>query len=424
MKFGSIYLHSNPRPWNELSDKKLFDEGLEQIELTDKLGFNSAWAVEHHFLEEYSHAGAPEVFLAAAAARTQQIRLGHGIVQLPFNYNHPVRVAERIALLDLISNGRVEFGTGESTTTMELEAFGIDRETKREQWKEGMDAITRMFVEEPFVSYYGKHFQMPERNILPKPLQKPHPPMWTAAGRREQIKLCASNGLGALSFSFINPDEARSRVDEYYSVLKSEECVPAGFSVNPNFAITIPMLCHEDEEVALERGLDGAHFFGFTNAYYYGFGQHRPGFSNLWEEFQNKREELGFVRDTTVRKGEPSVAQLVEEKAGSLRGAIGTPAQIRELLRKYEEAGVDQVIFVCQFGRTKHEHIMESYELFAREVMPEFQAREPEHQKRKQERLGDAVEKALERKEPARVSKGGVVVAAKNNLPKTVNTGK
>ncbi|MBS4215163.1 LLM class flavin-dependent oxidoreductase [Neobacillus rhizophilus] len=422
MKFGSIYLHSNPRPWDKYSEQRLYNESLEQIELTDKLGFDYAWAVEHHFLEEYSHAGAPEVFLAAASQRTKQIRLAHGIVQLPMGHNHPVRVAERIALLDLISNGRVDFGTGESTTAMELEGFGIDRETKREQWQEALDAITRMFVEEPFVQYEGKYLQMPERNILPKPLQKPHPPLWTAAGRRDQIKLCASNGLGALSFSFIQPEEARSRVEEYYSIIQSEECVPAGFNVNPNFAITIPMLCHEDEETAIERGIDGAHFFGYTNAYYYGFGQHRPGISNLWEDFEKNREKMGFVRDTTSKKGEPSVAQLVEEKAGSLRGAIGTPDQIRELLRKYEEAGVDQVIFVCQFGRTKHEHICESFELFAREVMPEFQEREAAHQKRKQERLGDAVERALSRRKPPRISEGDLVVAAKNNLPSIART--
>lgn len=418
MKFGSIYLHSLPKPWDEHSEQRLFMEGLEQIEHLDKLGYNSAWAVEHHFLEEYSHAGAPEVFLAAASQRTKNIRLGHGIVQLPIKYNNPVRVAERIALLDLVSNGRVEFGTGESTTTMELEGFGVDRDTKREEWEEALDAITRMFVEEPFVEYNGKHFQMPERNVIPKPLQKAHPPLWTAAGRPEQIELAASKGLGALSFSFIDPKEAAARVDKYYSIINSEKCVPAGFNVNPKFAVTIPMMCHEDEEVALERGMDGAFFFGYTNAYYYGFGQHKPGFSKVRESFERDREKLGFVLDSEKKKGDPSIAELVEKKSGSMRGAVGTPDQIRELLREYEKAGVDEVIFVSQFGNNKHEHIMESFELFAREVMPEFLERDEAHQKKRQERLGDSVEKALARRKPARVSKGETIVVANNNLPK------
>ena len=191
------------------------------------------WEVEHHFLEEYSHSSAPEVFLAVCSQRTSRIRLGHGIVQLPPAVNHPARVAERIATLDLVSGGRVDFGTGEGTGHVEPYGFGIDYETKHAQWAEALDAITRMFVEEPFAGYDGRFFQMPARNVVPKPMQKPHPPIWTACPRPETIATAATNGLGALCFSmFIEPEEARDWVDTYYSLICSDDCIPAGFAVN------------------------------------------------------------------------------------------------------------------------------------------------------------------------------------------------
>ena len=109
MKFGIFYEHQIPRPWTDDSEHRVFKNGLDQIQLADELGYDYAWEVEHHFLEEYSHSSAPEVFLAAASQRTKNIRLGHGIVQL--TTNHPARVAEKISTLDLVSDGRVEFGS-------------------------------------------------------------------------------------------------------------------------------------------------------------------------------------------------------------------------------------------------------------------------------------------------------------------------
>src|SRR5205807_3162372 len=123
MRFGLFYEHQLPRPWATGSEEQLLWNALEQIELADRVGFDHVWEVEHHFLEEYSHSSAPEVFLAAASQRTSQIRLGHGIVQLPFNFNHTARIAERVATLDLVSDGRVEFGTGEASSEAELGGF-------------------------------------------------------------------------------------------------------------------------------------------------------------------------------------------------------------------------------------------------------------------------------------------------------------
>jgi alkanesulfonate monooxygenase SsuD/methylene tetrahydromethanopterin reductase-like flavin-dependent oxidoreductase (luciferase family) len=178
--------------------------------------------------------------------------------------------------------------------------------------------------------------------------------------------------------------------------------VPAGFAVNPNLAVVLPMLCHADEETAIERGLDGGHFFGYSLGHYYVFGQHRPGITNVWEEFEKNRDLYGFSRQIASQTDQRLGAQLFQQGLGSLRGAVGTPEQIRELVRAYEDCGVDQLIFVSQAGNNRHEHICESLELFAREVMPEFAERDEAHAARKLDRLAPAIEAAVARREPAR----------------------
>src|SRR6202050_3459374 len=183
MRFGIFYEHQLPRPWEAGDERRLLANALDQIELADRLGFDNVWEVEDPFLEEYSPPSAPQAFLGAVSQRTRNIRIGHGIVQLPPNFNHPARIAERIATLDLLSGGRVEFGRGEAGSEGALGGFGIDRSSKRDQWTEALDVVTRMLVEEPFAGHAGPWINVPPRNIGPKPLQKPHPPLWVACRR-------------------------------------------------------------------------------------------------------------------------------------------------------------------------------------------------------------------------------------------------
>ena len=190
-------------------------------------------------------------------------------------------MAETAATLDLVSGGRVELGTGERSSGAELEGFGVDRATKREQWAEALDVVTRMMVEQPFAGVEGRFVTMPPRNVVPKPVQKPHPPLWVACSRRETIRLAAQKGIGALSFSFVEPEEAAEWVAEYEAIIASQDCVPAGFAVNPRVAVVLPMMCARDEADAIERGIDGAHFFGYSLAHYYVFGDHRPGRTDI-----------------------------------------------------------------------------------------------------------------------------------------------
>jgi alkanesulfonate monooxygenase SsuD/methylene tetrahydromethanopterin reductase-like flavin-dependent oxidoreductase (luciferase family) len=402
MKFGLFYEHQVPRPWAERSERQVFDEALEQAELADRIGIDCFWLVEHHFLEEYSHSSAPEVFLGAVSQRTTQLRLGHGIVQMPPPFNHPARVAERVATLDILSRGRVEFGTGEASSGAELRGFGIDPEHKRAMWEEGLRVALRCMTETPFTGHVGQYLTMPPRNVVPKPEQRPHPPVWVACTRRETIHLAAQLGIGALAFAFFDPEEARHWVSDYYSTLAAEG-VPIGDAVNPNLACVTSFMCHADEAEAIARGAEGANFLGYSLGHYYVFGRHHPGSTDLWAEYQERRAEAGYDPEAVAAAaghGGRLGAKVVEGGATGLRGAMGTPEQVRDYLRRYEEYGVDQVILSASAGRNRHEHVMESLELFGREVLPEFAEREERAGREKEQRLRPIIDGVLARKPP------------------------
>ena len=398
MKFGIFYEHQLPRPWAEGDEQRLVQDALEQIEFADRLGIQYAWEVEHHFLEEYSHSSAPEVFLAAASQRTERIRLGHGIIQTAPGYNHPARTAERVAMLDLVSNGRVEFGSGESSSEAELGGFGIDAATKREQWLEGLEVAIRCMTETPFTGHEGAFCSMPPRNVVPKPVQRPHPPLWVACSRRDTILLAAEKGIGALSFAFIDPEEAQRWMSDYYETMR-ERCVPVGLAVNPQVACVTPMMIHSDEGEALRRGIEGANFFGYSLAHFYVFGEHRPAQTDVWAEFVERRNAMGYSPEAALaRRSETLGAKIASGDTSGLRGAIGTPDQVRDFARRYEQAGVDQLIFVLQSGHNRHEHIMESLETFGTEILPEFLERDEAQVAAREARFAPLIDAAFERR--------------------------
>jgi alkanesulfonate monooxygenase SsuD/methylene tetrahydromethanopterin reductase-like flavin-dependent oxidoreductase (luciferase family) len=379
MKFGIFYEHQLPKPWDDGAELKLFQDALSQVELADRLGIDHAWEVEHHFLEEYSHSSAPEVFLAACSQRTKRIRLGHGIVLMPPGYNAPARIAERIATLDLVSNGRVEWGTGESASRAELEGYGVNPTERRAMWRETVEQVANMMAMNPYPGFQGKYFSMPTRNVVPKPVQKPHPPIWVACSNRDTIHLAAQLGIGALTFAFVDPAEAKHWVDDYYTTFKNE-CVPIGHTVNPNIAMVSSFSCHADHDEAVKRGMDGFRFFQFALGHHYAWGQHVPGRTDIWKKYLAVRDQIGW------------------DVFGGGEGGIGTPDELRNHLRGFQDAGVDQAVFIQQGGNNKHEHILEAMELFAADVMPEFKANEAERLKKKEEELAPYVEAAFARK--------------------------
>ena len=381
MKFGIFYELQLPRPWKEDDEHKLYQNALQQIELADRLGYDHAWQVEHHFLEEYSHSPSPESFLAAASQRTKQIRLGHGIMQL--TTNHPARVAEKVATLDLLSNGRCEFGMGESASITELEPFGVDFDNKREIFEEAVQAILPMFKAGPS-EHHGKHFNMPLRTVVPKPMQKPHPPLWVACSQLDTLAKCGEWGMGALGFQFVSADAAHAWVHAYYNAFVKRQKKLADYRANPNIALVSFFMCAKTDEEARARA-EGDTFFQFSLRFYgQSSGRRRPpaGTVNMWEEYQKWK------------------AANPEQHAAALRGGlIGSPETIRKKLRRFQSSNIDQVVLLNQAGRNTHEHICESLELFAEEVMPEFQAAHPELLKWKERVLNREID--LEEIDPA-----------------------
>ncbi len=337
MRFGLFYEHQLPRAPGERDEGRLLADALEQVELADRLG---------HRLRVGGRAPLPRGVLALERPGGLPRR------RQPAHEPHPPGPRDRPgppgrqppgaggraggdARPDLRRPGRVRHRRGELADGAGSVRRG-SRVEKRAQWEESLDAITRMFVEEPFAGYEGRWISMPPRNVVPKPRQRPHPPLWVACSRRETILTAAQRGLGALSFAFVEPEAAKEWVDSYYELIASDRCVPAGFAVNPNVAVVLPLMCHRDEATAIERGIDGAHFFGFSLAYYYAFGEHRPGRSNLWREFEDRRAEVGFAREIVTPDDGPLGVRLLQEGLGSLRGAIGTPDQVADLIERYE----------------------------------------------------------------------------------------
>lgn len=382
MKISLFYEFALPRPWSDDDEFEMFSDGLTEVEAADKAGFSTVWLTEHHFLEEYCHSTAPEMFLAAASQRTKNIRLGFGVMHLPPGINHPARVAERVSTLDHLSGGRVEFGTGESSSVGELGGFNIDPADKRGQWEEALDVTLRCMTETPFTGFKGRHIEMPPRNVIPKPRQTPHPPLWVACTRPSSVQMAAQKGIGALSFAYTGPGPLGERVRGYYQEFE-EKAAPTVPQINPNILAIggdlSMMVARTDDEAVKRLGVGGG-FFSFGIMHYYMTGMHTPGRTGVWERYLDAVKE-----DETLAYG-PG------------RGAIGSPDTVREFLRGYEESGVDEIILLL--NPRSHEGTMESIEIMGKEILPEFIERDEKAVAAKAKRLEPVIEKVEQRRRP------------------------
>ena len=263
MEFGLFMELSVPRPWTADSERQVYENALEQVRLADELGFDYVWAVEHHFLEEYSHCSGPDIFLSAAAAQTKRIRIGHGVIPCVPQYQSPIRVAERAAVLDIISGGRLELGTGRSATWPELSGFGADPDETKKTWDEFVRVIPKMWMQERF-AWDGRMFSMPERAILPKPLQKPHPPMWVAVTSPGTEVDAADRGLGCLGLSPGGFADSEKKVANYRHRIQT--CDPVGAFVNEKVLTVNFLSCCEDGDLGRRNGLKVASMFSYMAA--------------------------------------------------------------------------------------------------------------------------------------------------------------
>jgi alkanesulfonate monooxygenase SsuD/methylene tetrahydromethanopterin reductase-like flavin-dependent oxidoreductase (luciferase family) len=355
MKFGIFYEISVPRPWGPTTEYEVYQNCLEQVRLADELGFDQVWAVEHHFLEEYSHCSAPEIFLTACAMQTKNIRIGRGIVVCVPQFNNPIKAAEVAATMDLVSGGRLEFGTGRSATWTELGGFGADPDETKKTWDEWTRIIPKMWTQERF-GYEGRAFSMPQRTILPKPLQKPHPPMWVAVTSPGTELDAADRGMGSLGLTFGGFKEQEKKIAEYRRRIKY--CDPVGSFVNEQVNTVNFLMCHPDLQYGAKAG------------------------QRLAGTFNYMAEQLLAARQAYPTRSYPNLGLLPalrREATSSPEGqipeglAIGNPDRIVEVIKNWESVGVDRINFLLNAAETiPQQEVLDSMRLFAKEVMPKF----------------------------------------------------
>jgi len=358
MHFDLFYELSVPQHLN-YSEREVFENTLSEICLADELGFNTAWLVEHHYMKAYSHSSSPELFLAALTQRTKNIRLGHAIIPLP--YNNPIRTAERLATLDVLSNGRLEFGFGRGFSPKEYQSFDVDMKDSRTVTQEGYEIIKKSFDDDP-INYEGKHFQLNDIEILPKTIQKPGLPTWMAAVSPSSYELAAQLGIGALAGPFKPWFMVKEDIKIYrkhWKIFHPENTNTP--SLNPKVGMTIGILCLEDEKLAHEHGKKAFEWF-YQNL----LEQTAPVLQNLYESYEyfNKVGKFQSLLSKTVNLKVLETFGLV---------IVGNPEHCRKKLEKLRKAGVDHVLLAIGAGAVETELVKESMQLISREVMPHFQ---------------------------------------------------
>jgi alkanesulfonate monooxygenase SsuD/methylene tetrahydromethanopterin reductase-like flavin-dependent oxidoreductase (luciferase family) len=359
MDFALFYEIPVPRPWRADSEHKAYKAVLEQAVLADRLGFHSFWTVEHHFLEEFSHCSAPGVLYGAVAALTRNIRIGHGVRLLPAPYNHPVRVAEAGAVLDLVCDGRLEFGTGRSSTRAEIEGFGIDPHQTRPMWEEALEFVVGAWTNDLF-EWEGRFFKLPPRRVLPKPLQKPHPPIWAASTSPESHRIIGRKGLGLLSFTVgVPPEELAGRIALYRQGLAEAE--PVGKFVNPRAATFTMVHCAPTRAEAAEVAGDSCAWYAATGA---------KQIASLAPWMEGK--DMGtydYAREMASHDLDAISFDYLDSVGAVL---VGDPDRCVEVGKRFEAAGCDLLLCLVQPHSIPHDKVMRSIELLGTHVLPEF----------------------------------------------------
>lgn len=342
-----------------------FLDALDQIELGDKLGWSYVWAVEHHNLPGWSSSSAPEVLFGAISQRTKNIRIGHGVALLPKNFNHPFRVAERVATLDLISGGRVELGTGRAVTQQELDGFEVPPDETQAQWKEGIEVLVKAFDYEP-VYYKGDYYQITSGPVIvPKPYQQPHPPLWLAGTNPESFEKAGLHGLGMLAFLTETPENVKPRLKIYKDALKKAK--PIGKFVNDRVALMVQTYCAETREQA---------FADVEEPIRRSAELIKDLFLPWAQKPREDAKSYAYLAQTateeTLNARAGARADDLEQRAAESTLAVGDPDDLIRIFREWEAVEVDQLLTWIQFGGLEQEKIMKSMKLIGEHVIPEL----------------------------------------------------
>ncbi len=387
MQFGLLYECQRPFQGTEIDWNALYKETLEQCELADQVGFDNLWFVEHHFLTGFSGSPSQDAMFGALSRITKQIRIGYGVCILP--YHHPVRVAERVALLDQLTDGRIEVGTGRSNA-YEQTGLGIDPRETRNLWNESISMLPKIWTSDEY-EYEGENWSVPKRRVLPKPYQQPHPRLYLACTSEDSFRLAAQKGIGVLSSASYAVEVLREKVQIYRDALK--DCEPVGEFVTEFWGNNVHGFCDDDDDYAKELaaesmktffGPDKPYIAGRIGAYeelleaWGGVPDHLSADFSRWlrqsdEEHQQLAEDVGLSLDAGPGAARAAIAQL-DGKTLSDRGVIiaGNPESCIKTCQMYEDIGVDQVMLIMQTETIPHEKVMASIEKFGKEVIPHF----------------------------------------------------
>lgn len=357
---------TDPTPERE---HQLILDCVEQAVFAEQMGFDRIWAPEHHSLKWYAHMSAPEIFLTWVAARTSRIRIGHGVVLMPFNYNHPVRVAERAAMLDLLSGGRLDLGAGRGATLQEMTLCGVDPERTYLEVEESLRMISQMWRQDEF-SWDGELTIAPHP-ILPRPVQLPHPPLFMACSKRHTVELAAEYGVGALVLGFAGLDEIRDYHDLYRAACRNrsgERLVST--EVNETFSCLLPSIVLDDADEAFRIGARGQRFFAESLLHWYGGGP--PP-----DESEGSGDVLADVdraRDRMVAKLHEANVPVTPSATATynVNHAYGDAAVALRFARELHDIGVDDIMLMSQMGTVPHEVCMETIRQWGEAIIPQF----------------------------------------------------
>jgi alkanesulfonate monooxygenase SsuD/methylene tetrahydromethanopterin reductase-like flavin-dependent oxidoreductase (luciferase family) len=366
VKFAIFYEIPVPRPWSRESERRAYQDTIAQVVAADRAGWHGFWTVEHHFLEEYSHCSNPEVLYGAIAGLTENIRIGYGVRLQPEPYNHPVRSAESVAVLDLISGGRVDYGTGRSTTRTELEGFGIHPKDTREMWREAVEATIGCWTNDEY-EFEGKYWSMPRRAVVPKPYQDPHPPVFGATGSKDGHQMMGQLGLGLCSFSLgVSTDELTENLAAYRS--EAEQCTkPLGSVVNNQTVVFTMMNCAPTKADSYEVAKP-------NYEWYFKTATEIISTVPAWlEELETKDSTYDYLNRAAKAVERGRHTEVTFEQMLDMGAAVaGDPDEVIERCKAYEAAGTDILLCMLNPYAVPHENSMRSIELMAKYVLPEF----------------------------------------------------
>jgi alkanesulfonate monooxygenase SsuD/methylene tetrahydromethanopterin reductase-like flavin-dependent oxidoreductase (luciferase family) len=359
MKFALIYQVQLPKPWTDVSEYQLFQNILTQVSFAEEMGFESVWFMEHHFAPEQSHSSAPDMILAALSQRTSKMRLGLAVVLTPVH--HPLHTAERLATLDLLSGGRVELGVGRSGHPFQLTPFGVSLDDSRGMWEESLAILPKAWTEEVF-AYQGKYYHVPPREVVPKPLQKPHPPLWGACNQEDTAYITGKMGFGCLVITHRGVDRAHKLISLYKEAISEAE--PQGKFIHNRVAANTLAYCGQERESARTRGAELLDWYRQMQ---------RVREARNWQEVA--LEEVPEDYKFHLSKGaDASGGDTVtgRDRVEATRFPMGNPEDCITFIEQFAAIGVEELMFNFQLGPVTHAEVMESIRLFGKQVIPCF----------------------------------------------------